>query len=382
MAPAPQPDAVAGLRLIGEQRMAHLQPFDGTQVGGLSAIDYDARSGVWIMASDDRSEHGPARFYTARLDYDEAEFRSVRLEAMHAFRQADGRTYAAATEVAAAEVAAGGGEVADIEALRVDPLDGSIWYASEGNGRLNMAPFVRRATAGGDYLGALAMPATLKAGADQASGPRANLGVEGLAFAPDGRSLWLGMEAPLYQDGPLATPDHGAVSRFTRLDRDGKVLAQYAYPLDRVQGVPAPGRFADNGVSEILVADAHHLLALERSGVQDADGRFTFYIRLYLVDVDGATDISAYPALAGARYQPLRKRLLLNLNQDGKIRVDNLEGMAWGPPLRNGHRSLVLISDDNFSAEQATQILVFEVLSPLLETYRPATVTTSATASR
>ncbi|MGV7210797.1 esterase-like activity of phytase family protein [Oxalobacteraceae bacterium A2-2] len=350
------PQSGAGLRLIGEQRIAHRQPFEGTLVGGLSGIDYDARSGAWIMASDDRSEHGPARFYTARLDYDETQFRAVTLEAVRAFRQADGSSYPAQ-----AGLAERGGEVADIEAVRFAPQDGSIWYASEGNGALGMAPFVRQASADGAWRGELALPAMLRADRGQASGPRDNLSVEGLAFAPDGQSLWLGMEAPLYQDGPLATTEHGAVSRFTRLGRDGKVLAQYAYPLDRVQGVPAPGRLADNGVSEILVFDTRHLLALERSGVQDAGGRFAFHIRLYVVDLEGATDIRDYPSLAGARYRPLAKRLLLDLDRIGLPQLDNLEGMAWGPPLRSGHRSLVLVSDDNFSPQQVTQLLVFDV---------------------
>jgi hypothetical protein len=251
--------------------------------------------------------------------------------------------------------------VADIEAVRVDPQGGSIWYASEGNGSLGMAPFIGQAEADGTYRARLALPPMFRADAAHTSGPRSNLSFEGLSFAPDGQSIWLGMEAPMYQDGPLATPEHGAVSRFSRFDLQGRVLAQYAYPLDPVQGVPAPGRFADNGVSELLVFDAQHLLALERSGVQDASGRFAFYIRLYLVTLDGATDISGVAALSGAAYQPLQKRLLLDLNAAGMAKVDNLEGMSWGPPLPNGHRSLVLISDDNFSPDQVTQLLVFDV---------------------
>jgi hypothetical protein len=356
---AAEPAPVAGLRFIGEQRIAHRQLFQGTVVGGLSGLDYDPRSRTWIMASDDRSEFSPARFYTARLDYDETQFRAVTLEAVHTFRQADGNSYPSLEGQAAR-----GGEVADIEAVRFDPQDGSIWYASEGNGALGMAPFIRQAEADGAYRAGLALPPMFVADPARTSGPRSNLSFEGLSFAPDGQSIWLGMEAPMYQDGPLATPEHGAVSRFTRFDRHGRMLAQYAYPLDPVQGVPAPGRFADNGVSELLVFDAQHLLALERSGVQDAGGRFTFHIRLYLVALDGATDISGVAALAGATYKPLHKHLLLDLNAAGLAKVDNLEGMSWGPLLPNGHRSLVLLSDDNFSSDQVTQLLVFEVIPP------------------
>ena len=38
----PHDAPIAGLRLIGEQRIALKQAFEGTTVGGLSGIDYDA----------------------------------------------------------------------------------------------------------------------------------------------------------------------------------------------------------------------------------------------------------------------------------------------------------------------------------------------------
>eukprot|EP01032_Pedospumella_encystans_P029424 gene29425-33229_t len=37
--------SIAGLRLIGEQRIALRQDFQGTAIGGLSGVDYDAVSG-------------------------------------------------------------------------------------------------------------------------------------------------------------------------------------------------------------------------------------------------------------------------------------------------------------------------------------------------
>ncbi|WP_310586942.1 esterase-like activity of phytase family protein [Dyadobacter aurulentus] len=39
---------------------------------------------------------------------------------------------------------------------------------------------------------------------------------------------------------------------------------------------------------------------------------------------------------------------------------DNLEGMTWGSK-ENGNRTLYLISDDNFRANQRTQLIVLEV---------------------
>jgi hypothetical protein len=86
------------------------------------------------------------------------------------------------------------------------------------------------------------------------------------------------------------------------------------------------------------------------------------HVRIYAMETQGATDIEAMPALAGATYVPVRKRLLLDLEKIGLAKIDNIEGISWGPRLENGHRSLIMISDDNFNAQQVTQILAFEVL--------------------
>ena len=348
---------ITGLRLIGEQRIALKQAFQGTTVGGLSGIDYDAASNSWVMESDDRSEINPARFYRATLAYDSEKFSGVTLDSVHFFTQPDGSRY---PNLAHAKLDQGD-QVADIETLRVDPRDGSLWYGSEGNRKVGLHPFVRHADSGGHYLATLPTPAMFKVSQEEI-GSRNNMSFEALSFSSDGKSLWLGMEAALYQDGPLATPDNGSVVRITRLDRAGTVLGQYAYPIEAVASRPAPGREADNGVSEILAVNDHQVLVVERAGVANADGLYTNHVRIYEMETDGATDIQAIPALAGATYVPARKRLLLDLEKTGLSRVDNIEGISWGPRLENGRRSLVMISDDNFNAQQVTQILAFEVL--------------------
>lgn len=353
----PRDAPIAGLRLIGEQRIALKQPFEGTTVGGLSGIDYDAASATWVMESDDRSEINPARFYRATLSYDSEKFSGVTLNSVHFFTQPDGSRY---PNLAHARLDKGD-EVADIESIRVDPRDGSVWYSSEGNRKVGLHPFVRHADRDGKFLATLPTPAMFNVSKEEV-GSRNNMSFEGLSFSPDGKSLWLGMEAALYQDGPLATPDHGSVVRITRLDRAGAVLGQYAYPLDAVASRPAPGREADNGVSEILAVNDHQVLVVERAGVANADGLYANHVRVYEMETQGATDIQALPALTGATYVPARKRLLLDLEQIGLARVDNLEGISWGPRLANGRRSLVMISDDNFNPQQVTQILAFEVL--------------------
>lgn len=358
---APQPaHRVGSLRLIGEQRIALNQEFRGTVIGGLSGIDYDAATDTWVAESDDRSEVGPARFYTLRLRYDLDGFHQLSVEGVSFFRQADGSLYPGK-----AEVGQRGGEVPDIEAIRVDPRDGSLWYSSEGSRPLGMSPFVRHARRDGSYLDTLSVGTMFTIHKDREWGPRDNLSFEGLSFSPDGDSLWLGMEAPLYQDGPPPTVGQGALARITRYGRDGAMQAQYAYPLDPIAHAPG-GKYADNGLSEILAVDGQRLLALERSGIQGKDGVFAFHIRLYEMDISGATDTRGLPALRDAKaLVPATKRLVLDFNRTGGLdKVDNLEGMAWGPKLANGHDSLVFVSDNNFTATQVTQLLVYELVPP------------------
>jgi hypothetical protein len=355
--PRSAPDTVSQLRLIGEQRLPWRQSFDGTMVGGLSGIDYDAVHGDWVIISDDRSDHNPARYYRARLNYDDKAFTSITLNAVVTLRQPDGSAYPSRKQFAKE-----GGVVSDLESLRVDPRDASIWYSSEGDVDLGLNPFVRRAAPDGRFRSELPLPALFTVDKAKRFGPRDNQSFEGLSFAPDGNSLWVSLEGPMYQDGPVPDTTHGALNRITHFTRDGKVLGQFVYPLGALPAAPGKGKYADNGISEMLAIGPTRLLTLERAGVENDAGVFHTYVRIYEIDTHGATDVSTLPTLVGASFRPAGKRLVLDLNAIGLPKVDNLEGMAFGPVLPNGHASLVLISDDNFSDKQVTQVLVFEVV--------------------
>ena len=343
---------IGGLRFIGALTVPNDATVDGTLVGGLSGIDYDPAADLWYLISDDKSDKNPARFYTAKLTFDQARFASVEIAHAVTLLQAEGQPYPNAKA---------GGDVPDPESIRRDPETGNLWWTSEGDRKLGLSPFLRVAAPDGKPAVDIPTPAIFAMNKDQEIGPRHNQAFEGLSFAPDGKLLWLTMESALYQDGPIATPSAGAITRLTRLDRDGNVLAQFAYPLDPIQAVPM-GKNGDNGVSEILALDDSRALVLERSGVEGADGIWTLYIRIYAIDTTGATDIAAMPALANANYIPVTKRLIIDLAKTAEIgRVDNIEGMSWGPMLADGERSLVLVSDNNFNPAQITQFLAFEV---------------------
>ncbi len=101
-------------------------------------------------------------------------------------------------------------------------------------------------------------------------------------------------------------------------------------------------------------------MALERSFSVGAGNT----IKIYQITLPGATDVSSIDSLSSLsseqlnKLQPAQKKLLLNLD-DLKLEkgLDNIEGLTFGPPLPDGRRSIVLVSDNNFSDRQFTQIL-------------------------
>ncbi len=348
------------LRLIGVAALPAAAVFAGTPVGGLSGLDYDAAADRWVAISDDRAEHGPARVYTVKLDYGADGVRGAEIVGVTELRQPDGSAYAGRGARPAR-----GGEVPDCEAVRLDPRDGALWYASEGDRALGCDPFVRRASRDGAWTATLPLPEAWRFRADGTAGPRPNLALESLAFAPDGASLWTATEAPLFADGPVATRTEGGVVRLTRLARDGRVLAQQAYHLDPWQLEPAAGLRADNGLAELLAWPDGRLLALERSGAERAPDTWRFAARLYLADLAGATDVADRPALAvRPGVKPAAKRLLYDFAPPGDSPGDNLEGLAWGRRLPDGRATLVVVSDNNFSPATETRFWIFAVSFP------------------
>jgi hypothetical protein len=43
------------------------------------------------------------------------------------------------------------------------------------------------------------------------------------------------------------------------------------------------------------------------------------------------------------------------------IYTDNIEGVTFGPILPNGHKTLLLVSDNIFQAFEQTKLLLFEI---------------------
>lgn len=350
----PSPGAA---RLLGVTTLPSGLRLDGSVVGGLSGIDRDPSTGAYHLISDDRSELGPARTYTAAIDLS-AGAPQVELTGVRTLLRDDGAPYpslAAWTATACRQ----GPKVCerratvDPEDVRVDPRSGEVWWSQEGDRQTGERPFlsdpsIRRALPDGTFAGQLRLPDLLQVESGQ-RGPRANLGLEAFTFADCGRLVTSVLEGPLLQDGPEPTATEGALVRLSVQNRGGVLQGQYAYPVDPVGGAPGA-----NGVAAVLAdpARAGRYLVLERTVVLGQGTR----VRIHAVDIpsapgndsDAATDISDVDSLASTSVRPLRKDLVLDLGDLG-VRPGIVEGMTWGPTLPTGERSLVLVADDNFA---------------------------------
>jgi hypothetical protein len=316
----------------------------GEAFGGISGIDYDRRTRRWIFLSDDRSDQGPARFYTARI---------TRRDGRWQFR--GGRAVTLRDERGMPFPKAGAGrEAVDPEAVRVTPDRRHVIWASEGDAKDGFGPAVRYGNRQGKTVGLVTLPANLRFDSKGRHGTRDNGSLEGLTFTPDG-ALWLAMEQPLIEDGPPPDDRQGALVRFTRLTK-GAPTQQFAYSLDAVPAA-ARGIRADNGVTEILAVDDRNMLVLERSGARQADGRYRFHCRLYLADFTLASDIAARVDLSGT-VTTARKRLIFDFDTLAHS-PGNLEAMAWWPSVHGGH--ILLANDNNFVADEPTRLILMSL---------------------
>ncbi|WP_186434701.1 esterase-like activity of phytase family protein [Dokdonia sp. Hel_I_53] len=318
---------------------------DGYEVGGLSAIDYFQNT--WYVLSDDRKS---PRFYIMELPYSLEGFGNYTVRETRFFKDLDGATFESGK--------------ADPEGLRINSK-GQILWASEGDARKMISPFIRKASQNGVYIDSVTLPSRYKLDKNGIKGPRNNGVFEAISLNYNSDDLWVATELPLLQDGsPPTSKKGGAPVRISFIDNRTKTFGkEYVYTLDKVA---RSGPLEVNGITEILSYAQDKLLVLERSYASDyKDGGND--IKIYKVSSNDATDVKHFESLKSATYTALTKTLLLDLSTiRSKTKsgiIDNVEGMAFGPLLENGNPSLILISDNNFNSfgKQVSQVLLFEI---------------------
>jgi hypothetical protein len=335
---------VPKLEFLGEEILPTGLQFEATEVGGLSSIAYDAERDVYYVISDDQSVIDPARYYTFELDVADGNLDpgDVVVDDVTTLLDAAGLPFAAAS--------------LDPEGLALTK-DDELLITSEGIATRLIPPWVRLFGLDGRQLEDLPVPlAFIPDAIPQTRGVRQNLGFESAATV--GPYFYTGSEGALVQDGPAAGIGVPSPARLLRYNlKTGRPDRQYVYVTDPIAEPPVPPtNFAVNGLVELLPLDKHSFLSMERSfsvGAPDTGNT----IKLFTVKISGAQNVNGRETLTGTE-EPVTKELLLNLDDLG-IPLDNVEGMAFGPDLADGRRSLVLVSDNNFAPAQFTQFLLF-----------------------
>ena len=250
-----------------------------------------------------------------------------------------------------------------------------IIITSEGIGHQEprQPPAILEYSLDGDFLRHL--PVALKysptAHGELTSGVRPNAGFESLALTDDCARLFTATELPLVQDGEDDAFRSGVYARILEYRRSGasyEPAREFAYEIAPIERPSFDVRVAINGLVELLWVGGDQLLALERAFVESTDGtRSMNRIRIFRIDLDGATDVVARPSLRDAAgIVAVRKTLLVDVNalpglQPPLAQLDNFEGMTWGPASADGRRPLLLVSDDNFSERQVTGFLLLRI---------------------
>lgn len=351
------------LRFLGELDIPDQSvQVEGTLVGGLSGLTYDARRDVYYAISDDRGEFAPARFYSLKIDVGLDGIRAVRFLGV-TLLDADAET----PGIQPYDM-----NDSDTEEIVLLP-DDTLLISSERD--RNNRPWIRRFALDGSLLGELPLPTAFQPASStdaqgksvQTRGVRPNLAFEGVTLAPDEGALYAINEEALAQDGPISSTSAGTLDRLLRFSFDGTNAVpgrQVVYATDKIFATPVPpDQFADNGVSALLwirgLLPGYDFLAMERSFVTGVGNDVNIY-GVHVDDADDVSNVASLPAFTGRR---VNKTLLVNMASLG-ITADNLEGLALGPRLPDGRTALLVISDDNFSDTQTNQFLLFEVASP------------------
>ncbi len=298
--------------------------FQSTQVGGLSGIAY-AGDTTFYSLSDDQAN---ARFYRLNAAIADGQLSAgdITFQSVTTLKQPDGTPYPAAS--------------LDPEGFALTKHNRNAVVTSEGFANRQIAPWIRVYNLDGSYVRDVPVTEDFVPNAAGTRGVRQNLGFE--SAATEGKHLFTGTEAALVQDGPPATLAAGSPARLLRYDLKRNALEQqWTYLTDPI-AEPFTG-FGVSGLVDVLPLGKNRLLTMERSFSVGAPGTGN-KIKLYL------TELRSHGATS--------KTLLLNLDALG-LPLDNVEGMTFGPRLRGGKRTLLLVSDNNFSASQFTQFLLF-----------------------
>lgn len=329
--------------------------FQNYELGGLSGLAFNPQEKILFSLSDDRGGKGDPRFFRWKMSFEGQV--GLELDSVQPLKNETGKTF---------------------EERKIDP-EGVVWLSersllisSEGEqeARPHQPPRLMKFSADGRWIQEIPLPAQHWDEKRQGSfGVRNNLALEALSLDPSERWLYLGTEAALHQDGPVANFVEGSRIRIVEYDREASELqpgAQLVYEVSPIPG-GAEGTNLEvgmNGLSDFLALGQRQFLVLERAYLAH---RSKNIVRLYFANCLHATDVQNRENLEDQPYEPCEKRLVLDFDSvlprltSGHTRIDNLEGVALIREPESAKPYLMFVSDNNFRSAQASQFLLFEL---------------------
>jgi len=188
---------------------------------------------------------------------------------------------------------------------------------------------------------------------------RKNLGLESLAYNAATHRFWTTTESSLPCDGQQSSWRNQAQNRL-RLQSFGddlQPMEQYAYLMDAPVARDT-ALYDVIGVSDLLALDDGRLLVLERE-CHIAQTLLGSYVnqKIYVVNPQAEQAVAAdKPLTADAPF--VQKQLLYEWHTMLSLLgydLANYEGMCLGPTLRDGSRTIILISDSQARYEGVLQ---------------------------
>jgi len=331
------------LELYAQTSLASKLTLGKEAVGGLSGMFWD---GTKLLAiSDDRGKFGPPRFYEMDLKIAAGKVDMTATKVLH-FKDTPKDW------------------ILDLEAIAPLP-NGDLLVSTEGdnNHKPRAMPHVFVTSSIGVFKADISLPDKYlpESIGLQKKGIENNRGFEAVTVNPNGQNFFIMNEYPIVTD--QGDDDLNVWLRLVEFKKDKdsfKAVSELPYLVTK-SPKNTSGIEVFRGVSELLFVSDNKLMVLER-GARLTKMGIAYTGGLFLVDTTGATDVSAVKNLSDGNTKALKKEQLVDLEVILKNqKIENFEGLTWGPVLADGRKTLLLISDNNFAAREKTTLLVFAV---------------------
>lgn len=340
------------LQLWGTTTIKHNTKFQGTTLGGLSGLSYE--KGDLYAVSDDTGKISEPRLYKMKLDISG---KSPEMTPQAVIKVDPKRNYFSKEDFLDMEGLAGTGK-------------GHLLVSTEGRGNAipRQASRIFQVDLDGKVQREFSIPSYYhpdKLG-EQKQGHQNNLGFEGLALSQDKTKLYAATEASLYQDELKDDRPFFRILVWNQALENKKT--ESAMPQLEWLYTPQALSQTDKGfevfrsVSAILEVSANKLLVVERGLRISKTLEKSYTGGVFLVDFNGAENSLGKFGEELKNFKFPEKKLLVNFEALITDRaVQNFESLSWGPDLPDGRRTLLVLSDNNFTKKEVTELLVFAV---------------------